>query len=215
MMDNVGDYLVTAQLQDNNCSTCDRSISQQDLANVIRLSGQYELPFGAGKPLVNQGWLSKVVGGFTVGAFFTYDDGAPVAVSSPNFSNSFGGGTSMRPNVTGISTHVSGGRTMKNGSFYFNPAAFKETPSFQFGNAPRYLADVRAPGTKNFDMLAARRLLFAEHYSVDFRMEFFNAFNRVQFAGPNTSIASSSFGQIFLSQINTPRTIQAGLRLSF
>jgi hypothetical protein len=46
-------------------------------------------------------------------------------------------------------------------------------------------------------------------------MEFFNAFNRVQFAGPNTSIASSSFGQIFLSQVNTPREIQAGLRLSF
>lgn len=121
----------------------------------------------------------------------------------------------MRPNVTGISTAVPGGRTMKNGSYYFNPAAFTPTPSFQFGNAPRYLADVRAPGTKNFDMLAAKKLLFTERYALDFRMEFFNAFNRVQFAGPNTSIASSSFGQIFLSQANTPREIQAGLRLSF
>lgn len=215
MMDDIGDYFVTAQAQDNNCIPCERSISQQDLPNVIRLSGQYELPFGHGKPLANHGWLGQTAGGFTVGAFFTYDDGAPITVSSPNFSNSFGGGTSMRPNVTGISTAVPGGRTMKNGSYYFNPAAFTPTPSFQFGNAPRYLADVRAPGTKNFDMLAAKKLFFTERYNLDFRMEFFNAFNRVQLAGPNTSIASSSFGQIFLSQANTPREIQAGLRLSF
>jgi hypothetical protein len=215
MMDNVGDYFVTAQFQDNNCPSCDRSISQQDLPNVIRLSGQYELPFGHGKPMVNQGWMSQVVGGFTVGAFFTYDDGAPVAVSSPNFSNSFGGGTSMRPDVTGISTKVPGGRQIRNGGLYFNPAAFTPTPSFQFGNAPRYLADVRSPGTKNFDMLAAKKIAITERYGLDFRMEFFNAFNRVQVAGPNTSISSSSFGQIFLNQVNTPREIQAGLRLSF
>lgn len=215
MMDDVGDYFVTAQAQDNNCIPCERSISQQDLPNVIRLSGQYELPFGHGKAIANHGWVSQAAGGFTVGAFFTYDNGAPVAVSSPNFSNSFGGGTSMRPNVTGLSTAVPGGRTMKNSSLYFNPAAFSPTPSFQFGNAPRYLADVRAPGTKNFDMLAAKKLFLTERYGLDFRMEFFNAFNRVQFAGPNTSIASSSFGQIFLSQANTPREIQAGLRLSF
>lgn len=215
VFDNVGDYFVTAQFQDNNCHSCDRSISQQDLANVIRLSGQYELPFGRGKPFVHQGWLSEIVGGFTVGSFYTYDSGLPIAVSASNFSNSFGGGTSMRPDVTGVSTQVPGGRQMRNGGLYFNPAAFTPTPSFQFGNAPRYLADVRAPGTNNFDMLASRRIRISESFNLDFRTEFFNAFNRVQFAAPNTSIASSSFGQIFLSQANTPREIQAGLRLSF
>ena len=215
MLDNVGDYFVATQFQDNNCPGCDRSISQQDLANVIRLSGQYELPFGRGKQFANQGLLSQAVGGFTVGSFFTYDSGLPAAVSSPNFSNSFGGGTTMRPDVTGISTRLPGGRQIKNGGLYFNPAAFTPTPSFQFGNAPRYLADVRAPGTVNFDMLAARKIQLPEPFSLEFRAEFFNAFNRVQFAGPNTSITSSSFGQIFLNQVNNPREIQASLRLSF
>jgi hypothetical protein len=215
MFDNVGDYLTTAQFQDNNCPSCDRSISPQDLANVIRLSGQYELPFGRGKPFANQGLVSQIVGGFTVGSFFTYDSGLPVAVSAVNTSNSFGGGTSMRPNATGVSTHITGGRKITNGGLYFNPAAFIQPPAFQFGNAPRYLADVRAPGTANFDMLAARRIQLPEPFSLDFRVEFFNAFNRVQFAGPNTSVASSSFGHIFFTQANTPREIQAGLRLSF
>jgi hypothetical protein len=121
----------------------------------------------------------------------------------------------MRPNVTGLSTQVSGGRHFKNGVPYFNPAAFSQTPSFQFGNAPRYLADVRSPGTLNFDMLASKRIALLEPFALDFKAEFFNAFNRVQFAGPNTSIASSSFGQIFLNQVNTPRQIQASLRFNF
>jgi hypothetical protein len=217
MIDNVGDYFNSNQFQDNNCPSCDRSISGQDLADVIRLSGQYELPFGGGKPFVNQGWLAPVLGGFTVGSFFTYDDGLPVALTSPNFSNSFGGGsgTSMRPDVTGAPIAPPGGRQIKNGGLYFNPAAFKPTPSFQFGNAARYISDIRTPGTLNWDMLAAKRMSLGEPFALDFRVEFFNAFNRVQFAGPNTSISSTSFGEIFLSQTNNPREIQAGLRLSF
>lgn len=215
MMDNVGDYFNSSGFQDNNCPGCDRSISAQDLANVIRLSGQYELPFGKGKLLANQGWLSHVVGGWTVGSFFTYDSGLPVAVTSPNFSNSFGGGNAMRPDVTGISIAVPGGRQITNGGLYFNPAAFTATPSFQFGNASRYLASVRSPGTLNWDMLAAKQITLREPFSLDFRGEFFNAFNNVQFTGPNTSISSSSFGHIFLQQLNSPRQIQAGLRLSF
>jgi hypothetical protein len=215
MFDNVGDYLTTAQFQDNNCPSCDRSISSQDLTHVLRISGQYELPMGHGKPLFNDGVMSQILGGFTVGSFYTYDSGLPVTLSSPNFCNCFGGGTSMRPTVTGASTSVPGGRQMKNGGLYFNPAAFSTTAPFQFGNAPRYLANVRAPGTNNFDMLASRRFQLPETMSLDFRVEFFNAFNRVQFAGPNTSIASTSFGQIFLTQSNTPREIQASLRLNF
>lgn len=215
MFDNVGDYLTTAQFQNNNCPSCDRSISPQDLTHVLRISGQYELPMGHNKPFFQHGVMSQILGGFTVGSFYTADSGLPIAVSSSNFCNCFGGGTSMRPTVTGVSTAVPGGRQIRNGGLYFNPAAFTATAPYQFGNAPRYLAGVRAPGGNNFDMLASRRFQLPETMALDFRMEFFNAFNRVQFAGPNTSIASTSFGQIFLTQANTARQIQASLRLSF
>jgi Carboxypeptidase regulatory-like domain/TonB dependent receptor len=220
LIDNIGDYstflfAAGGQPQNNNCVRCDRSISVQDLPNVVRLSGQYELPFGRNKRFASKGWLAHAVGGFMVGSFFTYDDGLPVAVSSPNFSNSFGGGVGMRPNATGIPTSVPGGRQMKNGGLYFNPVAFSPTASFQFGNAARYLSDVRAPGTFNWDMLASKRISLGESVTLDFRGEFFNALNSVQFAGPNTNISSSSFGQIFLNQVNSPRQVQVSLRLSF
>jgi len=74
---------------------------------------------------------------------------------------------------------------------------------------------VRSPGTLNFDMLAEKKIPIVEPFALNFRVEFFNAFNRIQFAGPNASISSSSFGEIFLNQLNTPRDIQASLRLSF
>ncbi|MBV9743751.1 MAG: hypothetical protein JO099_08300 [Acidobacteriia bacterium] len=219
MIDDVGDYLENTfspfQPQDNNCLKCDRSISYQDLPDVIRLSGQYELPFGHGKRFANQGLLGKVIGGFTVGAFFTFDDGLPVKVTSPNFSNSFGGGSGMRPDATGLPTNLPGGPQMVTGGLYFNPAAFSETPSFQFGDAPRYLNSVRAPGTFDWDTLLSRRFALREPMSLDFRAEFFNVFNNVQFAGPNTDISSSSFGHIYLNQVNTPRQIQASLRFRF
>jgi hypothetical protein len=64
-------------------------------------------------------------------------------------------------------------------------------------------------------MLVSRRVQLREGLFLDFRAEFFNAFNNVQFAGPNANISSSSFGQIFLNQANNPRQIQASARVSF
>jgi hypothetical protein len=65
----------------------------------------------------------------------------------------------MRPDVVpGVSANLPGGPQIKNGGLYFNPKAFTQTPAFQFGNAPQYLANVRSPGTNNWDMLVAKQV---------------------------------------------------------
>jgi hypothetical protein len=64
-------------------------------------------------------------------------------------------------------------------------------------------------------MMINRQNRISESVALDFRLELFNAFNNVQFAGPNTDITSASFGHIFLNQVNAPRQIQASLRLKF
>jgi hypothetical protein len=51
--------------------------------------------------------------------------------------------------------------------------------------------------------------------SLAIRLEAFNALNFVQFGGPVTRIANAAFGKIFLTQVNTPRQVQLGARLSF
>jgi hypothetical protein len=53
--------------------------------------------------------------------------------------------------------------------------------------------------------------------NLEFRTEFFNLFNRVQFGKPNqvdTTASNSTFG-IISTQQNNPRLIQFALRLRF
>jgi hypothetical protein len=49
---------------------------------------------------------------------------------------------------------------------------------------------------------------------MQFRAEFFNIFNRVQFGFPGQALGSSSFG-VVSTQANTPRLVQFALKLSF
>jgi len=51
---------------------------------------------------------------------------------------------------------------------------------------------------------------------IAFRAEFFNLFNRNHWATPNTSVGSSTFGQVSSNYSGTyPRLIQFGLKFMF
>ena len=218
-IDNVGEAFIAvgAQngFQNNNCFSCDRAISVQNVPDSVRLSFNYELPFGPGKKMLTRGFASRFVGGWSAGSFLTLNTGFPLAVTSPNTSGSFGGGNANRPIATGVSDSLPNGPTFTDGGLYFNPAAFARTPAYAFGNVSRYLPDITLPGVYNWDVQATKRIAITERIGLDFRSEFFNIFNHVQYSGPNTDITSASFGKIFLSQANTPRNIQFSLRLSF
>lgn len=120
----------------------------------------------------------------------------------------------MRPNLTGVSPVIDD-RDLTDGGRYFNPAAFSRTPAFTFGNAPRTIPVLRNPGGRNVDLLVEKRFLTGGATSLDLRLEVFNAFNWVQYAGPGNNITSANFGRIFFQQLDTPRQVQLGARFSF
>jgi len=84
-----------------------------------------------------------------------------------------------------------------------------------FGNVSRQLPDVRIPPNKAFNLLVEKQFAIREQIRAEFRFEMFSAANSVVFAGPQTSITSSTFGTISLTQANTPRVVQFALRLVF
>lgn len=219
MLDNVGEVGIwvgdASGFQNNHCFECDWSVSLQDVPDVIRWSVRYDLPFGPGRAHLAQGPLAHVLGGWAFGSFLTWDNGTPIRVTSPNDSNSFGGGTNMRPALTGISPVRADRGELTDGSLYFNPAAFARTAPFTFGNAPRAIEGVRNPGNRNLDLLIEKRFTMPRRTTLDFRIEVFNALNAIQYAGPGTNITSADFGRIFLQQVNTPRQVQLGTRYSF
>jgi hypothetical protein len=226
ILDNVGDMTDVAGaqhgFQNNQCFSCDRARADQDQNQVLRWSTQYELPFGPGKSLLNHGFASRVIGGWALGAFVTISTGRPIYVTSTNNSSLLGAGwhpdgtgNYLRPMATGISAALPGGPKICNNCEYFNAAAFSKTPQFELGNVSRYLPDVSNPTSKNVDMLVEKRFAIKERYHVTLRGEFLNALNQVVFSGPTTSVTSSSFGYISLSQSNTPRNVQLSLRVTF
>ena len=73
----------------------------------------------------------------------------------------------------------------------------------------------RAPSYFNFDASVGKRFAVREGHFLDFRAEFFNAFNHVSFGPPGRDITTlASFGQI-TTQITVPRNIQFGLKYTF
>ena len=88
---------------------------------------------------------------------------------------------------------------------------------YSYGNDSRTEPNLRADGVKNFDIALFKNFSVwpGTIACLQFRAEFFNTFNRVQFNPPNTGCCGgTSFGQV-TGQYNLPRNIQFALRLSF
>ena len=97
----------------------------------------------------------------------------------------------------------------------FNPAAFTQTGTYAFGNAPRYLSSVRYPAFTQLDALLQRKIRITERMSFTLRFEALNALNHVVFGGPDVGVTDTNFGYNPHVQANTPRIGQVSGRFTF
>ena len=75
------------------------------------------------------------------------------------------------------------------------------------------MPNLRQDGEKSFDLSLFKNNYFKEgKWNAQFRVEFFNAFNRVRFGGPGGQVDSGNFGVVG-GQGNGPRQIQFALKL--
>ena len=93
------------------------------------------------------------------------------------------------------------------------PACFTPaTAAGDFGDTGRNL--LRGPDQKNVDISVIKYFPVTERVKMEFRGEFFNAFNMVSFANPINIVESANVGQI-VSTTTGPRVIQFALKLNF
>ena len=85
-------------------------------------------------------------------------------------------------------------------------------PSNPFGNTARNF--LTGPGQKNVDFSLIKFIPINERFKGEVRVEFFNAFNWVNYANPVNNIALASFGRI-ISASTGPRVIQFAFKLNF
>ncbi len=214
------------------CLSCEWASGAWDARHVVNGNAVYELPFGRGKQMLNQGGIaSAVAGNWQLTTAALARTGFPVNVLLPgSYTAPDGASGTQRPDlVPGVPLTPPGGRTR---ALWVNPAAFT-LPAGEFGDAPRNL--FRGPGTWQVDMGTAKTIAFGERASLEFRAEFYNIFNHPQLGQPQTTCTvtaagcASGFGAI-TNTINlntaivnpitpvgtgTPREMQFALRLQF
>jgi hypothetical protein len=95
---------------------------------------------------------------------------------------------------------------------WLNRSAFGLPAVGSFGD--RGKGQFRGPGSFNWDMGLAKDFPIKDRFTFQFRGEFFNVFNRVNYSNPNTSYSNAaSFGTITGSA--DPRIGQLALKLKF
>lgn len=199
--------------RDFNNLSLERSISSHDVPHSFAAAFIVGLPFGHGRALGNHWnrWLDAALGGWQVSGIYRLASGLPSHFSATNNTNSFGG--AQQPNVSNMNDV-----TVANPSVarWFNTAAFSQPADYTFGNAPRWLTNVRFSRVNNLDAALLKDFRVTERLKGQLRGEFFNAMNRTQFGWPDTNLASATFGQNNGTAPGfSPRNIQLGLRLNF
>jgi hypothetical protein len=154
------------------------------------------------------------LGGWEIAGITTLESGRVYNVGI-NFDNANVGarGNFQRPNLVGDPFPSGFNQGFGPGQLYFDPTAFAVAPRYQFGNLGRNV--FHGPGFFNTDVgLFKNFALPWEGKRIQFRSEFFNAFNNVNFANPASTLGDPNFGQINGVQ-NLSRQIQFGLKVIY
>jgi hypothetical protein len=160
-----------------------------------------------------------VAKGWLLGGIATYRSGTPIGIGGGPNLLLFNGGN--QPNrVPGVPERAS-----FKGSFdpavdlYPNINAFSQPAPFTFGNVSRFEPSLRTFPFVNEQLSAIKRTYvpkISEVFNVEFKVEFFNIFNRTVLGGPSTRINDpTSFGVVgSQTNLNLPRSIQFSLRVN-
>ena len=207
----------TGGVQDWNNLKAEKSLASFDTPDRLVVSYVMDVPVGKGRKYManSNGFVNAAIGGWGVEGVTTVQSGFPLHFgTNSNNTNSYGGG--QRPNVVaGCTKSVSGSATSRLNE-WFNTSCFTQPDPFTFGNESRTDPNLRSAGIANWDFSAFKNFsLSPENRAyIQFRAEFFNIFNRVQFNYPGQSLGASNFG-VVSSQLNSPRLVQFALRLNF
>ncbi len=195
----------------------DRGLSPLNLGRNLVVNGIYSFP-----SLQKSRFVSYFLGGWQTSGILSVSDGVPFSatVSGRNAPDQSRTANLQRPDLLA-------GRSPKDAiqgdpNQYFDPSIFVLPPAGFYGNAGRNI--LIGPGFSTFDFSMAKStpLGQAEKTRLEFRADFFNLFNRANFAPPDfiqvfnasTRARIASAGRIGRT-VSTARQLQFSLKLAF
>jgi hypothetical protein len=224
---NYRDNLTAQQLPQNSYNySAEMGNSVLDVRSRFVGNFLWELPLGQGKRFMSgDNFAARWLGGWQFNGIVTLQTGTPFNVTANN-DGLVDGNNPVYANCIG-DPYAGATRNPKlytTTGFIINPAAFSQPGPGQFGTCAPY--QFYGPGIQMWDLSLFKQFKFTERYQLQFRTEFFNAFNHPNFANPNANIGSpGSFGKVnnTLAPIlgtdsggpGDPREIQFALKLYF
>ena len=168
-----------------------------------------DLPPGRERTLGAEGRnpLLQLVDGWRLSGITRIRDGTPFSVFVPGDGNNdgLGGDRADRVAVT------PGDQFESSVDMWFPVDDFAEPAPYSFGNSGRNI--LRRPGYHAWDISLIKQTRLVNGDVVELRVEFFNAFNQVNFRQPNAVVGTSLFGKIFGA--HRSREIEVALKYSF
>ena len=178
------------------------------------------------------GWKRVLLEGWSLSGVTTFQDGSPLTISDATGGAIFFGGQGANstaqfcPGKTKLDLMGSGPVENRVDSYFsvnnrtsgvlcLPPTVGVTTAGTGgtgFGNAGGGI--ILGPGQNNWDMSIAKMFTIREGQTLQFRTEFFNAFNHPQFNNPTTVASAANFGQISTTSVS-PRILQMALKYSF
>jgi hypothetical protein len=196
-----------------------------DIRHALSVSGEYDLPFGLGKRF-GANWnraVDSVIGGWRLSGTDVSYSGFPLTASSPSNYSNLVNSASARPeqfrplHVTGHTQEHWFGTSpgvldVCSAGVDDGTCVFGQQPLNGFGNVRPM--SLRGPGYEQVDMSVFKTFPVWREEHLDFRADFFNAFNIASYNAPDNTVTDANFGAISNTN-STERHIQLSLKYAF
>jgi hypothetical protein len=197
-----------------------RSLSIDDVPNVMTITFVDRLPFGRGRALLNRGGvLNAVLGGWTLAGNLRYESGRPLGIyysSNPYSGVLFNTGylPDRVPGVDGYLDRNNGNFDITN-SRYVSSSVFTTPGPSSLGNESRTDSVLRGWASYNESLSLYKDFQIKEVITWRIGGNGANVFNRHQWCDPDTNLSDgANFGQV-TGQCNLPRAFQIYMKLNF
>ncbi len=175
-------------------------------------SVDYELPVGKGRRFLNRGGVpDAILGGWHVGGIISFRSGFPFSPQIGFDPSNTGSPGLQRSNQIG-----NGHLPNPSPNLWFNVNDFPvpNCPNGCFGDAGKNILE--GPGATMADLSARKFFSVTERVNLEFRGEFFNAFNHAVFSQPDPFITDGPGAVgVITSTVIPQRQIQFALKLHF
>jgi hypothetical protein len=185
--DDGGPYFYAGQGYSRNYARADFDRTLNYIQSYV-----YQLPFGKGKQYLSNNFAGKVVGGWAVSGIFSARTGTPLSFTGNNSLNLGSGGNNTLQQVAPITVT----NAIGSGIPWFSVNSFAKTPNNVQGNSGRNIWS--GPNLWGLNASVSRTFPIKERLQFQLRLEALNAWNKAQFANPNTNSGpgNAQFGAI-------------------